>query len=80
MDEKFYNLNGVEPPTRTIHELSGNDLSQKVKPLSMTNWRQEGNRLIADTEMGQVVNIIPTNCLFAGVDESGKPKLTKIHP
>lgn len=76
--DNWYRKQGQEPPERISHDLTPDDISERVKPLNPTNWRQEGNKLIADTDMGKLVQFIPTNLLFNGVDKNGLPILTKI--
>jgi len=64
-------------PVSDQHGVTPDDIASKLKPLNPQNWRQSGNRLIADTEIGEVVNIIPTDYILTGVKD-GKPVLTKI--
>jgi len=68
---------GKEPPTSEGHG-TDRDISEQMKPLKPRNWRMEGNRLIADTEMGELVQFISTDYILTGTDEDGKPILTKI--
>jgi hypothetical protein len=75
---KFFEKHGLKPPEHISHEMTPDDISKKVERVSMTNWRQEGNRLICDTEMGPLVNYIPTDLLLTGTDLHGLPVLTKI--
>lgn len=63
---------GATPPTSedhgTIEEIRSN-----LRPANPTNWRQEGNKLIADTDFGPLVNHIPTDHILTGVDDKGLP-------
>lgn len=68
---------GLTPPSHVPH-LTEEEIRAKMKRLSATQWRQEGNKLIAKTEMGELVNFIPTNLLLKGVDAEGLPILEKI--
>lgn len=74
--EDFKNW-GVALPSRESHGLSVDDIAKRVEKLSPTNWRLEGNKLIADTEMGPLINYIPTDYILTGV-ENNLPILKKI--
>lgn len=76
--DSFYRKHGVEPPKSIPHGITPEELAEKLKPLKLSNWRQEGNRLIADTPMGPLVNVIPTDYLLTGIDDNNLPVLTKI--
>ena len=76
-NDKWYLDRKLTPPTRNPHGTE-EDIAAKVKPLTPTNWRLEGNKLIADTEMGPLVNFIPTDLILTGVDEKGLPILKRI--
>ncbi len=78
MNDKFYEKRGVAPPSHVSHELTPDDISKRVKSVNPTNWRAEGNRLIADTDFGPLVQNIPTSHIFVGVDNAGLPKFRKI--
>lgn len=54
------------------------EIRSNMKQLKPTNWRQEGNELIADTELGPLINYLPTDMILTGVDEQGLPILQKI--
>ena len=71
--DNWYRKHGQEPPERVSHDLVPDDIKNRVKELKPTNWRQNGNRLIADTEMGQLVQFLPTDKLLTGTDENGLP-------
>lgn len=73
-NDSFYIKHGQQPPEHINHELTPDDISEKVKRLTPTNWRAEGNRLIADTPMGPLVQLIPPDHLFTGTDKQGLPK------
>lgn len=75
---EWFEKNGLTPPSHTSHGVSGDDLSHKVQPLKMHSWRLEGNRLIAKTDMGEVVNYIDPQYIMRGVDKRGLPIFAKI--
>lgn len=77
-DNSEYEEWGVKPP-ETISHGSLEEVDKKREKATMTNWRQEGNLLICDTQFGRLTNFIPTNKLFRGdLDERGYPILTDI--
>jgi hypothetical protein len=67
----------VPLPTREPHGTE-EDIRANLKPLTPSKWRLEGNKLIAETDMGELVNYIPTDYIMKGVDEQGLPILKKI--
>lgn len=68
---------GKEAPTSEGHG-TDRDISEQMEPLKPRNWRIEGNQLIADTEMGELVQFISTDYICKGTDDDGKPILTKV--
>lgn len=78
MDDKWFQKNGITPPSHISHEVTDEELIKKMKPLKPRNWRLQGNQLIADTEMGPLVNIIDPSYILTGTDAEGLPILTKL--
>ena len=74
---KMYEKWGVTPPSTTPHG-TDDDIRSNLRKAVPTNWRQEGNKLICDTELGPLVNMIPTDMLLVGVDKKNLPILRKI--
>lgn len=74
----WYARNNVRPPEQIKHGLSIDDIVEKLKPLELKNWRQEGNRLIADSDVGEVVNPLPANYILTGTDDKGLPIFKKL--
>lgn len=77
-DLKWFQRNNLTPPSSVSHGLTPDEIGSKVKPLKPHSWRLEGNRLIAKTEMGELVNYISTDYILTGIDKDGLPVLTKI--
>lgn len=73
----MYERWGKQPPTHDPHG-TDKDIKENMKPLRPTKWRQEGNKLIGDTEMGRVVQFVPTDMILQGTDEKGLPILKKV--
>lgn len=68
---------GKNPPSHTPHGLP-DDIRASLQRLQPRNWRLEGNKLIGMTDMGPLVQYIPTNVICLGSDEKGLPILEKI--
>jgi len=66
------------PAPETIAHGVDEDIAKKFSKLETTNWRMEGNKLIADTPMGPLVNTISTDYICRGTDKQGLPILEKI--
>ncbi len=75
---KWYKQNNLELPEHVSHDLSADDISSKAQSVNPRNWRQEGNRLIADTDFGPLVNHLPTDVIMSGLDSKGLPTFKKI--
>lgn len=71
---------GKPLPTRDPHgvDSASDPISSHLEKLTPINWRLEGNKLIADTEMGQLINYIPTDLIMTGVDDAGLPTFKKV--
>lgn len=67
----------VPRPTHEGHG-SDDDIRANMKSVNPRNWRQAGNQLIADTDIGELVQTIPTTHLLDGTDENGLPKFHKV--
>lgn len=74
--EQFDRWN-VPRPSHLPHG-TDEDIRKNLKPMKAMSWRLEGNKLIAETEFGPVVNFLPTEYIMEGIDEKGLPKLRKL--
>lgn len=80
MDPKLaelYEQEGKTLPSSQPHG-SDDDIRQKMVKLLPNSWKLEGNRLSGMTEMGELVQHIPTTHILLGTDEKGLPILKKI--
>lgn len=77
-NDSWYQKRGVTPPSSVSHGITVEDISKTLEPVNPRNWRLEGNKLIADTDMGELVNYINTDYILTGTDKNGRPILTKI--
>lgn len=73
----WFNRHGVLPPAHTSHGVTLDDITEKLQPLKARSWRLEGNRLIAKTDMGDVVNYIPPNYIMTGIDKDNNLPILK---
>lgn len=64
----FYSRHGLTPPSHVSHGVTPDDIRDKLRPLKAHSWRLEGNRLIAKTDMGDVVNYIDPAYIMIGVE------------
>lgn len=64
-------------PKATAHGTE-EDIREKLVTLKAHSWKMEGNKLTAQTEMGPLVQYIPTDYICAGTDDKGLPILTKV--
>lgn len=61
------------PVPKTTSHGTEEDIRSKLTPIKVHNWRQEGNRIIGQTEWGELSQTIPMNKLLVGTDEKGLP-------
>ena len=68
---------GKRPPSSEPHGTE-EDIRNNMKQLLPNQWRLEGNILKGKTQMGELVQRIPTDYILKGTDERGLPILEKI--
>lgn len=76
-DEDFLRKLQVPLPTTTGHGTE-DDIEQNLKRLMPHSWVLEGNQLIGQTDMGKLVQTIPTDVILTGTDSNGLPEFKKI--
>ena len=76
--DEWYEKHGKEPPQRVSHGLTDDQIKDNLVRYKATSWRLEGNQLIAESEMGRLVQRIPTDYICEGMDDKGLPKLRKV--
>lgn len=74
---KFYDFYGKARPTSEAHG-SVEDIVERLVPAKPRQWRQEGNTIITDTEIGPLTHFIPVDMTLQGTDDDGMPILAKI--
>lgn len=77
--EDFKNW-GVKLPSRDPHGTDSPEtpISDRLEKLQLRNWRLKGNKLIADSDLGEYAYLIPTDYILTGTDENNLPILKKI--
>lgn len=60
-------------PAFTSSHGTDEDIRAKLKPLSTTDWKLEGNKLTCMTDMGPLVQRIPTDKILIGIDNNNLP-------
>lgn len=76
-EKEMYERWGKTPPSHTPHG-DPDDIKSNLQPVIPKRWRQEGNMLIGETEIGRIAQTIPTNKMLAGTDENGLPILVDV--
>lgn len=74
----WFNRHGLTPPSHTSHGATPDDIRDKLRPLHVRSWRLEGNRLVAKTDMGDVVNYIDPRYIMTGVDANNLPVFKRL--
>lgn len=72
----FFAKRNLAVPSTVSHGTE-DDISQKLQELKPNSWSLEGNQLIGETEMGRLVQFIPTDYILIG-NENGLPKFRKV--
>jgi hypothetical protein len=72
-----YEALGVQGPTRDVHGTDA-DVRANLVRATPTKWYQRGNELVAETDLGELVNLLPTDVMLTGIDSNNLPILTKM--
>lgn len=72
----FKNYNLPAPSTATHGSID--DIKASMTQLKPSSWHMEGNKLVGQTEMGPLINYLPTDVICRGTDKNGLPILEKI--
>ena len=75
---KWYDRYNKARPTHIPHGITAENINEHMKRLQPESWRLEGNQLIGMTEMGPLVQTIPTDYILTGTDDEGLPIFEKI--
>lgn len=67
-----------QAPAKHLPHGTDQEIRDQLVPMKITKWRQEGNKLIGESDVGRVVNPIPTNMMLKGTDDKGMPILVKL--
>lgn len=77
MQDKDYEKLGITPPTIESHGTEA-EIKANMEKLQPKKWRLEGNRLLGDTEWGELCQIISSDLILKGTDDQGLPILEKV--
>lgn len=78
-DKAFFEEHDLPLPKTDSHGTE-DEIRNRLKPVKATNWRMQGaGRLVADTELGELVQHISTDYICMGTDKNGMPILKKIN-
>lgn len=75
---KWYDKVNKARPTHIPHGINSEDVGDHMRELKPHSWRLEGNKLIGETDMGPLVQMIPTDYICTGTDDKGLPVLKKV--
>ena len=70
---KWFDKQGKARPGTTAHGVTSDNINEHMRELRPTQWKLEGNKLIGQTEMGPLVQFIPTNVILTGTDADNLP-------
>lgn len=73
----WHRRHGVELPDYQAHGTE-EEIRNKMKKLLPNEWKLEGNKLKGKTEMGELVQVIPTDYILKGTDDDGLPVFEKV--
>ena len=74
---EMYQRWGVAPPSHDTHG-SFEEIQENLVKAEATSWRLEGNKLIAETNHGPVIQFIPTDYILTGTDKKGLPIFKRV--
>lgn len=68
---------GKTPPKVAPHGTE-DEIRQRLSAVMPSTWRQTGNQLIGESDLGVFSQTIPTSHILVGTDEKGLPVFKKI--
>ncbi len=75
--QAFYRKHGKAPPKHWEHGTE-QEIRENMVRLRPGSWRLEGNQLIGQTELGTLVQTVPTDVILTGTDDDGRPIFKKV--
>ena len=75
-DKALFENNGKAPARHIPHFTDAEREQFRIKANHV--WKQRGNQLYCECELGLHTSFIPTNKLMTGTDENGLPMLTDV--
>lgn len=77
-DTDFYRKVLDQPAPKATTHGTEDEIREKLVQLKPNTWSLEGNKLTGQTEMGLLVQYIPTDYICSGTDDKGLPILKKV--
>ena len=78
---KWFDRMGVKRPLHIdlgVEDTAENPLHKQLKRLRTSNWRREGNYIIADTPEGPFHQYLDPKYIVLGTDDEGLPILKEV--
>ncbi len=77
-DSDFYRKVLKTDPPKTTSHVTEDDVMRNMTKLTPNSWHLEGNQLIGMTQVGKLVQTIPSGYICKGSDSAGLPILEKV--
>lgn len=75
---KLYEKLGIKAPESISHGTDLKDFNELARKLKPYSWKLTGNQLRGMTDMGELVQTIPSDRILVGTDEQGMPIFQKV--
>ena len=75
---EFYDRHNKQRPSHIQHGVSPDNINEHMRKLQPRSWKLHGNVLTGMTDMGPLVQTIPTDYILTGTDDEGLPVFTKV--
>ena len=75
--QAFYKKHGKAPPKHFEHGTE-QEIRENMVRLRPGSWRLEGNQLIGQTELGTLVQTVPSDVILVGTDDDGLPMFKRV--
>lgn len=75
--QAFYRKHGKAPPKHWEHGTE-QEIRENMVRLRPGSWRLEGNQLIGQTELGTLVQTVPSDVILVGTDDDGLPMFKRV--
>jgi len=73
----WFHKMGKTPPAHYPHGTE-QDIAANMQQIKPHSWRLEGNKLIGQSDVGELVQTIPTDFICTGTGDDGLPVFQKV--